>query len=308
MSDMIVLVVAANEGITPYSLDIIQWIKEFNLPYIVALNKMDLATKYEVERVKQQLKGYKLNSKVLQLCALLPNTIDPLLSEINKIIQPKLCDHDSSPEGTVLDSIQMPGVDYKMRTFIRRGTIRRNESFLVGYRTGKIKQLLDTKGEQIECGTPGQVVDIIGLKRKEKRMKNVIPPIGDTLFCLEPSRIDEILEHRFLSAQFENAIEKDKETENTEDMKNIVICASDTAMLSSLIDTIGNVNICRTSIGPVQTGDVNVAIQCNATLLALNVTIPQKEYRSIKNAGIKMYNSRLVHKIVELFNSQKQQM
>lgn len=328
MADGVILVIAANEGIVSnQTKDIFQYITEYKLPCIVALNKMDLALPNIKEYIRSQLYQYNLkNIPIVETCALLKPTLKPLLNEIEKMIKYRIKPlgyFNGLAEGTVLESYYSKGMGIVLRVLIRRGTLNLDDTFICGYRTGKIKQIVNMDNNNVEIAVPGDVVDVGGLKRPDKSLRSSIPPLGDTLFCRPKSIVDEILEQRLLELEFDGRIVNEENVEgdssnnnnNNEmnvngmesDIKSCVVKADTTASLASLVDNLQkcDVNVVKAGIGEVRTSDITYALQTNSTILALDVKIPKNIMTTAKRSHVKIMQSRIAHYLIEEFTGVK---
>lgn len=327
MADGVILVIAANEGIVSnQTKDIFQYISEYRLPCIVALNKMDLALPNIKEYIKGQLYQYNLkNAPIVEICALLKPTLKLLLNEVEKMIKYRIKPlgyFNGLAEGTVLESFYSKGIGIVLRVLIRRGTLNLNDSFICGYRTGKIKQITNMDNMIVDHAVPGDVIDIGGLKRPDKSLRSSIPPLGDTLFCRPKSIVDEILEQRLLELEFngrmiteENEEQNNSNNNNNEmnineiesNVKSCVVKADTTASLASLVDNLQkcDVNVVKAGIGEIRTGDITYALQTNSTILALDVKVPKNMMLTAKKSHVKIMQSRIAHYLIEEFTGIK---
>lgn len=319
MADGVILVIAANEGIvSTQTKDIFQYISEYHLPCVVALNKMDLALPNIKDYIRSQLFEYHLNPPIVETCALLRNTLDPLLIEVNKMIKKinPLGYFNGLAEGSVLESYHSVGEGIVLRVLIRRGILNNHDTFICGLRTGKIKMIKTMDNEIVNTAVPGQVVDVIGLKRPEKALRATIPPLGDTLFCRSTNQINDILNLRLLEIEMKSRIIDNEEVElpyiddgkdEGEKRKVCIVKAETTGSLASLVDNLQkcNVDVIQAGVGKVLEKDISFGLLHNATILALDVKIKKEAMTLARNSHVKILQSRIAHCLIEEFTGVK---
>ncbi|MCD6397915.1 MAG: translation initiation factor IF-2, partial [Spirochaetaceae bacterium] len=170
ITDIVILVVAANDGVMPQTIEAIHHAKEANVPIIVAINKVDLP-EANVDRVKQQLSEYELmpedwggSTLFCEVSALKNQGIENLLESI--LLQTEMLElkvnYDCRAEGKVVESRVDQGRGIVSTVIIQRGTLKVGDSFVAGVFPGKVRALFDDHGERIEEATPATPVEILG--------------------------------------------------------------------------------------------------------------------------------------------------
>ena len=170
ITDIVILVVAANDGVMPQTIEAINHAKEANVPIIVAINKVDLP-EANVDRVKQQLSEYELmpedwggSTLFCEVSALKKQGIENLLESI--LLQTEMLElkvnYDCRAEGKVVESRVDQGRGIVSTVIIQRGTLKVGDSFVAGVFPGKVRALFDDRGERIEEATPATPVEILG--------------------------------------------------------------------------------------------------------------------------------------------------
>ncbi len=170
VTDIVVLVVAANDGVMPQTVEAISHAKEADVPIIVAVNKIDLA-EANPDRVKQQLSEYELmpedwggNTIFVEVSALQKLGIDELLEGI--LLQAELLElqakYDRNAEGKVIESRIDPGRGTVASVLIERGTLSVGDSFVAGIYPGKVRAMFDDHGNKVSKAEPSMPVEIIG--------------------------------------------------------------------------------------------------------------------------------------------------
>ena len=171
LTDIVVLVVAADDGLMPQTIEAINHAKAANVPIIVAINKIDLPDS-NPERVRQQLSGHDLISEEWggstlfnEISALHGRGIDKLLENI--LLQAELLElkanYQARAVGRVVESAVDLGRGIVATVMIQKGTLRTGDSFVGGVFPGRVRAMFTDRGERIAEATPAQPVQIVGL-------------------------------------------------------------------------------------------------------------------------------------------------
>ena len=170
LTDIVVLVVAANDGVMPQTVEAINHAKEAGVPIIVAVNKVDLP-EANPDRVKQQLSEYNLlpeewggSTLFNEISALKLEGIDELMETI--LLQAEVMElqanYDCRAEGKVLESQVDHGRGIVSTVVIDCGTLKVGDAFVAGVYPGKVRAMFNDKGEKINEATPGDPVEVLG--------------------------------------------------------------------------------------------------------------------------------------------------
>ncbi|MDC7124432.1 MAG: translation initiation factor IF-2 [Spirochaetales bacterium] len=170
VTDIVILVVAANDGVMPQTIEAINHAKDAEVPIIVAINKCDLP-EANVDRVKQQLSEYNLmpedwggTTLFSEISALKRTGVKELLDSV--LLQAELLDLKANPdcraEGKVIESKVDQGRGIVSSVVIERGTLKVGDSFVAGIFPGKVRAMFDDKGKKIDKAGPATPVEILG--------------------------------------------------------------------------------------------------------------------------------------------------
>ena len=170
VTDIVVLVVAADDGVMPQTVEAINHSKAAKVPILVAINKMDLPGA-NPDRVKQQLSDYDLvpedwggHTLYCSVSALKKTGIDHLLDTL--LLQAEILElkarYSCRAQGRVVESRVDQGRGMVATVLIERGTLTAGDSFVAGIYPGKVRAMFDDKGERIESATPSIPVEILG--------------------------------------------------------------------------------------------------------------------------------------------------
>ena len=292
ITDIVILVVAANDGIKPQTIEAIQHAKAAQVPIIVAINKCDLPGA-DPAKVKNQLLEHELiveemGGDVLsaEISALKKQNLDKLKEQI--ILQAEILDLKSNPKlsaaGVVVESKLDKGRGPLSTVLITKGTLRKGDLFVSGATSGKVRAIYDYNGKLINEATPSTPVEIIGFQG--------IPNAGDDFVVVEDdSKAEEIVEFRKQEL-------KDKKIAATkkndifgeaapDENYNIVLKTDVNGSLEALSNAIEKIQvenikpkIILSAVGPITETDVTLAKASKAILLGFNIR-PNKEAKEL---------------------------
>ncbi len=170
VTDIVVLVVAANDGVMPQTREAVDHAKAANVPIIVAVNKVDLEDA-NPDRVRQQLSDLDLipeewggNTLFVNVSALKGDGVDGLLESVvlqSEVLELK-ANFDRNAEGTVIESKIDPGRGTVSTVLIERGTLKVGDSFVAGIYPGKVRSMFNDRGDQVQSAGPSMPVEILG--------------------------------------------------------------------------------------------------------------------------------------------------
>ena len=320
ITDIVILVVAADDGIKDQTIEAINHAKAANTPIIVAINKCD---KPEADslKVKTELLNYEIISEdmggetqVVEVSALTGDGLVELEEAIT--LQSEILELKSNPnrsaEGTVIEAKVEKGRGSVATLLITRGTLKMGDILVVGSETGRVRALLDYKGNKINEAPPSFPVEVLGL--------NGTPLSGDLAAVVETdARAREIAEYRRSKMKNSSDIAKLANRGSVEQMMTaiqntdkkelpVVIKADVHGSLEAIkvaIGKIGNENAAihflSGGVGGISESDVSLAIASNAVLLGFNVrAIPQARDLARKENIEISYHSIIYELIDEL--------
>jgi len=315
VTDIVVLVVAADDGVMPQTIEAISHARAAEVPIIVALNKID-KPEANVLRVRQQLAGHGLNPEewggetgFVELSALTGQGIDALLERI--VLEAELLELRANPDrpasGAVLESRMEPGRGVVTNTVVQRGTLRIGDVVVCGNAYGTVRALATPHGEVREAG-PSQPVAISGLNRS--------PEAGDTFVVvgdLETAR--KVAEERDLRVQQLRRKPLQRVTLETlfdrleaGEMKqfNVVLKADVQGTLEPLMDSLArlgdeevSVRVIHHGIGNVNASDVVLADAADAIIIAFRVTADEKVREMAAMHGIEIIYYDVIYNVTD---------
>jgi translation initiation factor IF-2 len=316
VTDIVVLVVAADDGVMPQTVEAINHAKEAKVPIIVAVNKMD-KPEANPDRVKSQLSELGLQPEdwggqtmFVELSALQKKGVDKLIETI--LLEAELLDlkanYNRSAEGKILESRIDHGRGIVATVMVEKGTLRIGDSFVAGIWPGKVRALFNDKGGKLEEATPSMPIEVLGFEG--------VPNAGDPLQVVEDEKVArEFSSKRQELKRFEDAKNIRKITLDNlydtisdgaiQELKVIIkadVQGSAEALRSSL-EKLSNkevrLNVIQALPGAINEGDVDLAIASNAILIGFNVRpVPKaKILADQEKVDIRKYN--VIYKAVE---------
>ena len=296
ITDIVILVVAANDGIKPQTIEAIQHSKAAGVPIIVAVNKCDLPG-VDTRKVKNQLLEHELVVEELggdilcvEISALKKTNLDKLKENI--VLQSELLDlktfKNTMAKGVVIESRLDKGKGPVSTILVTSGTLKRGDTFVSGSSKGRVRAMFDFNGKQISSAEPSTPVEVIGFES--------VTSAGDDFAVLnDENKISEILEFRQSNSKKVGL----KATSENDDIfgsvdkaetLNIVVKADVHGSLEAISAALLKIEIEKikpkiilSAVGPVTETDVTLAKASNAKILGFNVR-PNKEAKELANS------------------------
>ena len=312
LTDIVVLVVAANDGVKPQTVESIKHAKAAKVPIVVAINKCDLPDA-DPQKVKNQLLEHELIAEELsgetlmvEISTKTKKNLDKLVESI--ILQAEILDlktnFESKATGVVLESKIDVGRGPVVNVIITSGTLRKGDYFVSGLKWGKARALINDLGKNIDEATPSVPIEILGINGAAKA--------GDELVVLEnekeakelcDTRIQETKDGKNpLTFVTQESAFKDKTSKEL----NIIVKADvhgSSEAIKGAINQIKNeevkAKIILSDIGMVTETDVNLAKASNAVLIAFNVK-PSKEAKKLaEKEKIKIAFYNIIYEVLD---------
>jgi translation initiation factor IF-2 len=316
-TDIVIIVVAANDGIMPQTLEAIQHAKKAGKTIIVAINKCDLHSA-NVERVKSQLAenglqttDYGGDTEYAAVSALTGQGMDDLLELI--ALQAEVLELKANPKATaraaVIEARVVPGRGTTATVIVESGTLKTGMPFICGPFSGKIRSLVNDRGEAVKSAHPGMPVEVIGFEE--------LPNVGDHLTEMKTER-----EAKTLAAERQEKLRlerlKPQHRNRLEDLYNMVNEGGGKAQLKLILkcDVQGSVEAIKKAIlaiesekvesqfitaaaGPITESDVSYAESTAAIILGFNVKVEAKAVKSAKAAGVEIKLYSVVYELID---------
>ncbi|MBX3708253.1 MAG: translation initiation factor IF-2 [Gammaproteobacteria bacterium] len=310
LTDIVVLVVAADDGVMPQTIEAIQHAKAANVPIVVAVNKMD---KYGVDpdRVKNELVKHGLvpeewggDAMFVPISAKTGMGVDNLLDSV--LVQAEVLELKAvvncPARGVVIESRLDRGRGAVMSVLIQQGTLCKGEVILAGLEYGRIRALFDENGKPIESAGPSIPVEILGLS-------GVAQAGDDFIIVADERRAREVAVFRQSKAResklarqapkLEDLLQRIEDEKNAAQALNIVLKADVLGSVEALKQTLTElsgpevkVNILSSGIGGINESDVNLAIASKAIMIAFNVraNVEARKLMEINSIDVQYHN------------------
>ena len=315
-TDIVILVVAANDGIKPQTEEAINHAKAADVSIVVAINKIDLDGA-DVEKVKGDLAGKDLvpedwggNIQMVPVSAITGEGIDDLLERISleaELLELKA--HYNGPaQGVVIES-ELDKFKGAVATFlIQNGTLKVGDLVASGNVIGKIKSIVDSDGSKSKNAGPSSAVEVLGL--------NGVPNAGDQFQVVESEKqAREIAEYR-ITKEKERKLLKQKdelagnlfETLGQSDRKILnVILKTDVGgtreAIAAALDEVGNedakIKIISSGVGGISGSDANLAIASEAVLIGFNVRADSAAKKIIEDEGLSLTYHSIIYELLD---------
>jgi len=316
ITDITILVVAADDGVMPQTVEAINHAKAADIPIIVAINKIDKPNAQQ-DRVKQELTEHGLvpeewggKTICVPISALKGENIDELLEMV--LLVAEMEEIKANPnrlaEGVVIESELDKGRGPVATILVKNGTMRVGDALLAGPASGRVRAMIDDQGNRIEEAPPATPVEVLGFSD--------VPGAGEFVQVLEDEKnARQVAEERKQKlhakdiqperrVSLEDLYQQIKEG-NVKEL-NVIIKADVHGSIEALRDSLlklGNeevgINIIHTGVGAINESDVNLASASNAIILGFNVR-PDSNARKLaeeEKVDIRLY--RVIYKALE---------
>ena len=312
VTDIAILVVAADDGIMPQTVESINHAKAAGIPVVVAINKMDTVGA-NPERIKQQLTEYDLVSEewggdtiIVPISAKTGMGIEDLLE--NLVVQAEVLELSANPnraaKGTVIEARLDKGRGPIMTVLVQNGTLKLGDIIIAGTAVGRVRTMINDKGQRVSSAGPSTPVEISGLSE--------VPSAGDIFNAVSDERMArELAEERRVS-QSSNAMPGTKKVSLEDlfsqiqagEMKtlNLIVKAdvqgSAEAVKSSL-EKISNdevrVKVIHSAVGAINESDVMLAATSGAIIVGFNVRPDNAARDSAARSNVDMRMYRVIY-------------
>jgi translation initiation factor IF-2 len=312
LTDVVVLVVAADDGVKPQTVESIKHAKAANVPIVVAINKCDLPDA-DPQKIKNQLLEYELiaedlsgDTLMVEISTKTKLNLDKLVEAI--ILQAEILDlktdFESKATGVVLESKIDVGRGPVATIIVTTGTLKKGDFFVSGLRWGKVRAIIDDKGKNINEALPSTPVEILGINGAAKA--------GDDFIVLDNEKEAKTLsENRAEEAKVGKnplsfATQESAFSDKSSEELNLIIKSDVHGSSEAIKNAISQIKhdevkpkIILSDIGMVTETDVTLAKASNAVLIAFNVK-PSKEAKKLaENEKIKISSYNIIYEVLD---------
>ncbi len=321
VTDIVILVVAADDGVMPQTVEAINHAKAADVPIIVAINKIDRENA-DPNRVMQELSQHELvpeswggDTIMVEISALQNFGIDDLLEQV--LVVAELEELVASPEGRargiVLEANLDAGKGPVATVIVQSGTLRNGDSIVAGAAWGRVKALLDENGEQVKEAAPSTPVQVLGF--------DSVPSAGDEFRVTEKARtardIAEQRSERYRAADLRRTSSATGTGAKLEDIfeqiqrgetatLNLVLKADTQGSLEAVTESLRKLereevklSFIHRAVGGITENDVTLAEASNATIIGFNVR-PDRGARDLaERHDVEIRTYEIIYKLIE---------
>ncbi len=315
-TDIVVLVVAADDGVMPQTIEAIQHAQAAEVPIIVAVNKIDRADA-DAERIKQDLANHEIipeawggDTIFVNVSAKTGEGVEELLESI--LLQSEVLEltaSDAGPaRGVVIESRLDKGRGPVASVLVQSGRLEKGDIILAGQEFGRVRGLFDQSGQEVEQAGPSIPVEVLGLSGT--------PNAGDDAMVVPDERKAreiaqfrqgkdrEVRLARQQAAKLDNVF--DQMTEGETNVLNVVIKADVQGSVEALRDALSDlsidevkVNVVTAATGGISETDVNLAIASKAIIIGFNVRADAAARRIIESEGVDLHYFSVIYEVID---------
>ncbi|RJP30520.1 MAG: translation initiation factor IF-2 [Actinobacteria bacterium] len=317
VTDIAVLVVAADDGVMPQTVEAIDHARAAEVPIMVAVNKID-KPEANPTRVRQQLTEYNLlpeewggETIFVDVSAKEGTNLDHLLEMI--LLLAEMHDYRANPDahasGNIIEASLDKGRGPVATLLVKRGTLRRGDALMAGKAYGRVRAIVDDKGRMIQEAGPSAAVEILGL--------NTVPEAGDEFAVVEDEKKARAIAGARVSRERAADDRKAVRTLSLEDLFrqiqegevqefNLIIKGDTQGSLEAIRDSVAKikvgdivVNIIRTGVGAINENDVMLARASNAVVIGFNVRPDSSVQEIATKEKVEIRTYRVIYQLLE---------
>lgn len=294
LTDIVVLVVAANDGVKPQTIESIRHIKTAKVPVIVAINKIDLPD-VNIINVKSQLAEHGLvvtdfggDIETVEISAKTGKNVDKLLETL--VITADLLELEADPQGEleaiVLESAKDANKGPIANVIVKNGTLRLRQDVFADAVTGKVRNIVSDQGKNLTELLPGEPGQIVGLKE--------IVDVG-TIIHDQANKITEKIDKEIKIKEFDFGVLDKKQK------LKFILKADTQGTLEAIAQNFDeeSIDLISSGIGEVTENDVDLAKASGAKILAFQVKLPTKVAQNAKDAQVKIKEYDIIYQLIE---------
>ena len=316
LTDIVILVVAADDGVKPQTIESIKHAKAAKVPIVVAINKCDLP-EADPQKIKNQLLEYELiaeelsgDTLMVEISTKTKNNLDKLVESV--LLQAELLDlktdFETNAKGIVLESKIDIGRGPVANIVVTAGTLKKGDYFVSGLKWGKVRAIINDQGKNINIAEPATPIEIIGINGAAKSGDDFIVLSNEKeakLLCearVEESRDDKIPL---------NFVTQDSAFENSASEELNIIIKSDvhgsSEAIKNAIDQIKHdevkPKILLSDIGMVTETDVTLAKASNAVIIAFNVKPSREAKKRAEHEKISISSYNIIYEVLDFIKA-----
>jgi len=315
VTDIAILLVAADDGVMPQTVEAIKHIQKHNLPMVVAINKID-KKEADIERVKAQLGEHNVvpedwggSAIIVPVSATEGTGLDKLLEMILLVADMNAykANPDKEASGTIIESRLDKTRGAVVTVLVQSGTLKIGDTLLAGTTYGKVRAMTDENGKEIRRAKPSTPVQVLGF--------HGVPKAGDSAYVVDDKLTKEVVAERkdkekvrkttrLSTTDAENAF--DVMTQREKIPLNVIVKGDVAGSVEAIIQTLATitsdevvVNVISSGVGAVNDNDVALAEMADALLIAF-----QTKTIAVKKKGVKIHEFRVIYEIFDFVTTE----
>lgn len=319
VTDIAVLVVAADDGVQPQTVEAISHAKAAEVPIVVAINKIDKEDA-QPDRVKQELTEYGLVSEewggetiMVPVSAMTRTNLDTLLEMILLVseVEELSANPDRSARGTVIEAHLDKAKGPVATLLIQNGTLRVGDTLVAGSVLGKVRAMVDDRGDRVREASPSFAVEVLGLSD--------VPAAGDEFAVFQDekearavssARADEQRQSRLLQAMSSRRVSLNTLSARAQEGElkelNLVLKADVQGSLEAILSALKQlpqnevqVRVLYAAPGEVTETDVDLASASDAVIIGFNTTLAPGARQAADQAGVDVRDYNIIYKLLD---------
>lgn len=317
ITDIAVLVVAADDGVMPQTIEAIDHARAAGVPILVAVNKID-KPEANPTRVRQQLTEFNLvpeewggDTVFVDISAKQGTNLDHLLEML--LLLAEIHDFRANPDapasGNVIEARLDKGRGPVATMLVKRGTLRKGDSLVAGKSYGRVRALLDDKGRMIDAAGPSMPVEVLGM--------DSVPAAGEEFVVVEDEKRARAIVEARIARERAMAHEVPARTLTLEDLfrqikegelqeANLIIKADTQGSVEAVRDSVGKmkvgdivINVIHAGVGGINENDVMLAKASDAVVLGFNVRPDAKAQELAEREKVEIRTYRVIYQLLE---------
>ncbi|HWH43702.1 MAG TPA: translation initiation factor IF-2 [Thermoleophilaceae bacterium] len=318
VTDIAVIVVAADDGVMPQTVEAIDHSKAAEVPIMIAVNKIDLEGA-DPNRVRGELAQQGLtpsdwggDTEFRDVSAKTRDGLDGLLEDIITIaeIQELKANPNTEASGVVVESRLDPGRGPVVTVLVQRGTLKVSDALVAGAAWGRVRAMHDYRGEKVEGAKPGDPVEVLGF--------DGVPEAGERVRVVTNERVarseaadrahrlktESLARRAGVKISLEDIFDRAQKGELKE--LNLVVKADVAGSLEAILDEIAKlpqeevtVNVIRDGVGGIAESDVMLASASNAIMIGFNVRPVQQARHVAEREGVEIRTYSVIYRMVD---------
>jgi len=315
VTDVAILVVAADDGVRPQTIEAISHAQAAEVPIVVAINKIDKEGA-QIDRVKQELTQYGLTAEewggetiMVPVSAIKGENLDTLLEMILLVaeVEDLYANPDRLSKGTVIEAHLDKAKGPVATLLIQNGTLHVGETLVAGSAFGKVRAMVDDRGRRVEAATPSFAVEVLGLSE--------VPAAGDEFEvfhnekearAIASERADKQRQSRLMQGRATLATISAQAQEGELKELNLILKADVQGSVEAIVGALKQlpqnevqIRLLLSAPGEVTETDIDLAAASNAVIIGFNTTLASGARQAADEAGVDVREYNIIYKLLE---------